>query len=131
MLQKIRGVRQDDAFLERQRFQDDFFDLFVWSDQTGTVVAFQLCYDRFKRERILAWREATGFIHRRIDDGEQMPVKNMSPIMISDGVFASASVAAEFDSRGLELESRLLNFIRRKIDEAAAQLPRMNESQET
>jgi hypothetical protein len=130
MLQKIRGVRQDDTLLERQWFQDDFFDLFVWLDQSGTMVSFQLCYDRLNRERVLAWNKASGFIHRRVDDGEQTPVRNMSPIMVSDGRFGSESVAAEFDRRGLELDGRLLNFIRRKIDEAAAQLP-SRESQKT
>jgi hypothetical protein len=32
MLQKIRDVRQDDAPRERHWFQDDFFDLFAWTD---------------------------------------------------------------------------------------------------
>jgi hypothetical protein len=54
MLQKIRGARQDNASRERQWFQDDYFDLFFWTDAAGKVLAFQLCYDRLRHERVLA-----------------------------------------------------------------------------
>ena len=123
MLQKIRGVRQDNADRERHWFQDDFFDLFAWTDTAGEVVAFQLCYDRLKQERVLAWSEPTGFIHRRIDDGEELPVQKMSPIMVADGQFAAQGIAAEFDSRSASIDSRWRKFIRAKIDEAAARFP--------
>jgi len=120
MLQKIRGVRQDDTDRERHWFQDDFFDLFVWTDAAGEVVAFQLCYDRLKRERVLAWSEPTGFIHRRIDNGEELPVQKMAPIMVADGQFAADGIAAEFDSRSASIDTGWRQFIRTKIDEAAA-----------
>lgn len=122
MLQKIRGVRQHDAPLERHWFQDDFFDLFVWTDASGAVVAFQLCYDRLNHERVLAWNATAGFIHRRVDDGEQTPVKNMSPSMVTDGQFGADGVAAEFERRGMEIDLRLRDFIRGKIGEAGARL---------
>ena len=122
MLQKIRGVRQDDAPLERNWFQDDFFDLFVWTDASGAVVAFQLCYDRLNHERVLAWNATAGFIHRRVDDGERTPVKNMSPIMVIDGPFGADGVAAEFERRGMEIDLPLRDFIRGKIGEAGARL---------
>jgi hypothetical protein len=123
MLQKIRRVRQDDADRERHWFQDDFFDLFAWTDAAGEVIAFQLCYDRLNRERVLAWSEPTGFIHRRIDDGEALPVQKMAPIMIADGQFAADSIAAEFDDRSADIDLRWRRFIRSKIDEAGEQLP--------
>jgi hypothetical protein len=123
MLRKIRGVRQDETGRERHWFQDDFFDLFAWTDDTGDVVAFQLCYDRLNRERVLAWSEPTGFVHRRIDDGEQLPVQKMTPIMVADGQFAADSVAAEFDGRSALLDARWRDFIRTKIGEAPAGLP--------
>jgi len=105
MLRKIRGVRQDDADRERHWFQDDFFDLFAWTDAAGEVVAFQLCYDRLNRERVLSWSESAGFIHRRIDDGEELPVQKMAPIMVADGRFAAESIAAEFDSRSGSIDA--------------------------
>jgi len=123
MLQKIRKVRQDDANRERHWFQDDFFDLFAWTDAAGEMIAFQLCYDRLNRERVLAWSEPTGFIHRRIDDGEALPVQKMTPIMVADGQFAADDIAAEFDNRSTGIDLRWRQFIRNKIDEAGKQLP--------
>lgn len=119
MLQKISGVRQDDTDRERNWFHDDFFDLFTWTDAAGDVVAFQLCYDRLKRERVLAWSEPTGFIHRRIDDGEDLPVQKMAPILVADGQFAADGIAAEFDRRSPSIDTRWRQFILTKIDEAA------------
>ena len=122
MLQKIRGVRQDDASRERHWFQDDYFDLFVWTDAAGKVLAFQLCYDRLRNERVLAWSAERGFIHRRVDDGEEMPAKNMTPIMVADGWFAAEDIGAEFDVRGSGMDTAVRDFIRHKIGEAGSQL---------
>jgi len=123
MLRKIRGVRQDVADRERHWFQDEFFDLFAWTDAAGKVIAFQLCYDRPNRERVLAWSEPAGFAHRRIDDGEALPVQKMAPIMVADGLFAAQGIAAEFDRRSAAIDPHWRRFIRSKIDEAATQLP--------
>ena len=122
MLQKIRGVRQDDADRERHWFQDDFFDLFAWTDISGDVVAFQLCYDRLNRERVLAWSEPAGFVHRRIDDGEALAAQKMTPIMVADGEFAADRIAAEFDRRSTTIDTRWRKFVRLKIEQAAVKL---------
>lgn len=122
MLQKIRGVRQDNASRERHWFQDDYFDLFVWTDAAGKVLVFQLCYDRLHDERVLAWSAEHGFIHRRVDDGEEMPAKNMTPIMVADGWFDAEDIGAEFDARGRGMDAAVHDFIRRKIGEAGSQL---------
>ena len=121
MLQRIRGVRQDEASRERHWFQDDYFDLFVWTEPSGAVVSFQLCYDRPHHERVLAWNWTEGLTHRRVDDGEQTPVKNRSPIMATDARCSVDGVAAEFDRRGMELDARMRDFVRQKIEEAAIQ----------
>jgi hypothetical protein len=122
MLQKIRGVRQDDESKERNWFHDEFFDLFVWTGPAGEVSAFQLCYDRPGNERVLAWSGAGGFLHRRIDDGEHTPVKNMTPIMVTDGRFAAGDIADEFAVRAAGLDARVREFIHRKIAEAGLEL---------
>src|ERR1700686_1876988 len=106
MRQKIRGVRKDDTDRERHGFQDEFFDLFAWTDAAGAVVAFQLCYDRLKRERVLVCSEPTGFIHRRINDGEESPVQNMAQAMVADGKCAGGPIAAGFDSRSASIDRR-------------------------
>jgi hypothetical protein len=113
-------VRQDEPSRERRWYQDDFFDLFVWTDAAGSISAFQLCYDRSHLERVLVWDATSGFSHRRVDDGESTPIKNMSPIMVSDGRFSATPIAAAFQQRKGELDARMHDFIYRKIIEADA-----------
>lgn len=123
MLRRIHGVRQDDAAKQRAWFQDEFFDLFVWTEASGAVTAFQLCYDRQGDERVLAWSEANGFLHRRIDSGEESPVKNMSPILVMDGHFAAGGVGGEFAARSTDLDPRVREFLLGKIRQAGSELP--------
>jgi hypothetical protein len=118
MLYEILGVRQDDIELARRWFQDEYFDLFVWSGPDGQVSAFQLCYDRLKNERVLAWRKEGGFSHRRVDDGEARPGHKMSPLMVTDGRFFGYRIAREFERRGAELSPDLRDFLLLRISEA-------------
>ncbi len=122
MLQEIRAVRQDDADRVRHWFQDEYFDLFTWSDATGRVVAFQLCYDRLGNERVLAWSEETGFIHRRIDDGESVPGPKMAPLMVADGEFPTDEIAREFDRRSACIGEHWRRFVLEKIGRSAGSL---------
>lgn len=122
MLKKIRGVRQDDPHRTRDWFQDEFFDLFVWTDLSAAIVAFQLCYDRLNNERVLAWNRDGGFLHRRIDDGEQTPIKNMSPILVTDGRFDAGDITGEFRERAAGLDPATRDFISAKIEQADAGL---------
>ena len=123
MLRRIQGVRQDDAAKQRAWFQDEFFDLFVWTEASGAVTAFQLCYDRQGDERVLAWSDASGFLHRRIDSGEQSPAKNMTPILVMDGHFAAGRVGGEFAARSSDLDPRVREFLLGKIRQAGSELP--------
>ena len=120
MLEAIRALRQDDQDRVRYWFQDDFFDLFAWTNTVDEVVFFQLCYDRLNHERVLAWSATDGFSHRRIDDGESLPGHKMSPLMTADGVFATHPVIAEFDRRSTGMELRWRQFVLAKLGEAAA-----------
>ena len=121
-MRKIRWVQQDGSGRERHWFQDEYFDFFAWTDATGEVVAFQLCYDRMNRERVIAWNESAGFMHRRIDDGEELPTRNLSPLLVADGWFAADRVTAEFDARSTSMASRLREFIGMKIAQVPAHL---------
>lgn len=121
MLEEIRAVRQDASGIRRQWFQDDFFDLFTWTNEAGEVSAFQLCYDRLRRERVLAWTREAGFQHRRIDDGEALPGPKMAPLMVADGFFLADDIAREFADRSLDIDAAWRRFILAKIDEAAVQ----------
>ena len=109
------GVRQADPAVRRRWFRDDYFDIFTWQNADGGIVGFQLCYDLPTYERVLSWRDARGYAHHRIADGESSPIKNMTPIMTPDGLMPLATVLMEFDRRALELEPRLRTFLRERL----------------
>jgi len=118
MLSEISAVRQDQPGLVRRWFQDDYFDLFVWITPHGALRAFQLAYERTRRERVLEWSSERGFDHNRVDSGEQQALKNMTPMLIRSGSCPVRLVAREFDRRSVELEPRLRDMILLKLRHA-------------
>lgn len=122
MLREIAGVRQDDPSLRRRWFQDDYFDLFVWSELGGEILAFQLSYDRGGRERMLGWHRDRGYLHRKVDGGEASPNADRTPLLVEGaGRFPKHRVITQFDARSLALDGRLRALVR---DKAAKYLPR-------
>ncbi len=119
MLREIGNVHQQDSHRRRRWFCDDYFDLFVWEKPGGLIVEFQLCYDKSVRERVLKWREGTGFAHHRIDSGEDSPAINRSPIMVADGVLSVSTVMDKFEASAGRLDPRVRDFVRQRLRDYA------------
>ncbi len=115
MLREMARVRQLDPTLQRRWFRDDYFDIFIWQKADGDIVSFQLCYDLPTYERVLSWREARGYAHHRVADGEGSPIKNRTPIMTPDGLLPLNTVLDEFDRRAANLEQGVRGFLRQGL----------------
>ena len=117
MLREVVNVHQQDAPLRRRWFCVDYFDICVWESlESGrAIVGLQLCYDKAQHERVLSWRESTGYAHLGIDGGEPGPATNMSPIMVADGVLPLPDVLKKFDACAVGLDTRIRDFIREKL----------------
>lgn len=61
-MREIQGVDEEPR-LHRRWFHDEYFDLFVWQDDAGTVVRFELCYGQGASERALVWLGGERFFH--------------------------------------------------------------------
>ncbi len=83
MLREIGQARQDNSRRRRRWFQDDYFDLYVWQDDTGIPVAFQLCYDRHDVEGAISWSGDRGYANARVDDGRMAAGVPSTPLLIS------------------------------------------------
>ncbi len=101
----------------RRWFSDNYFDLIVWIDQNGSISGFQLCYDKYKKERALTWTARNGFNHERVDDGESNPSKNLTPILIPDGICPTQEIIELFLLRSVEIDPQLRSFVVDKIRE--------------
>jgi hypothetical protein len=116
MLREISGVRQDDPAVRRRWFQDDYFDLVVWTDRDGTLRSFQLAYDRTRREKLLAWDRASGYTHRQVEGGDDSVFRRMTPLLAADaGRFPKFRVISQFDARADALDEPLRHEIRSRL----------------
>lgn len=126
MLREIAAVkvRQDKPGHVRRWFQDDYFDLFTWQSSEGEVVAFQLCYNTNRNERVLSWKKDLGFLHCRIDDGQPTASVNMSPIFVADGAFPGNPVMRRFMRESPQISEDIQFFVINKVAEYQVKPPR-------
>ncbi len=114
-LREIGHVRQYEDEPYRRWYQCSDMDLIVWTVADARVVAFQLCYDTLHGEKALVWSEDNGFAHHGVDDGEDLPTRNMTPIMVEDGAFDKSRIASMFDESDDRLPDWIAEFVHEKL----------------
>lgn len=112
MLHEVEKVRQVPGEGPRRWFCDQYFDLIVWYEKNGSVMGFQLCYDKSYKERALTWRRSIGFSHEKVDDGEGRPgrVKG-TPILVPDGLFDASAITERFARESAEIDPALAALV--------------------
>jgi hypothetical protein len=116
MLAELKPITQVKGEPKRRFFIDEDSDLYVWFDEAGAIVGFQLSYDKKGNYSALTWWEDKGFCHDRIDDGEVHPLQpKATPILIPDGAFNKQAVAACFTEASKGLEERITKFVLERI----------------
>jgi hypothetical protein len=122
VLTEIRDVRQHAGEPRRRWFRSDAEDLVVWFAGDDSLLGFQLCYDRGRRERAFTWTKGGGYSHLKVDDGETEPLTmKRAPILEPDGVFDPDSVLRVFTSAAVSLPEDIARFVADKIREYPAQ----------
>ena len=118
MLSEITAARKDGSNASRRWFQDDYFDLFVWTDAKGEINSFQLAYSRTHNEHVLSWKNDQGYQHARIDERRtDDPVLRGTEFMVPSGTFPSYSVAPRFERAAAELDASIRDFVLTKLRE--------------
>ena len=111
MLQEFPKVRQDQGTY-RRLFTDEYFDLYLWYRRRwGRFLGFQLVYDKGEDPHSLTWTEETGYLHNRIDEGEDSCLANMTPILVPDGLFDHETVGERFQRSSVGLEETILSLV--------------------
>ncbi len=119
MLQEIGIASEKKSSPIDRWFTDHDFDLFIWGDAGGRIAGFQLCYDKRGTERALTWRSPRGFSHNRVDSGEQLPMRNMTPVLLPDGEFAYERVRASLGPVIEYLEPSISGLVMQKLKDYA------------
>ncbi|MDB6126627.1 MAG: hypothetical protein JWM35_523 [Verrucomicrobia bacterium] len=106
MLKEHRNVRQEPGH-RRRWFEGEGIDLIVWLDSNNLVDGFQIC----REDHALTWRRDAGFAYGRVDEGDESPLKNLSPIIVPNGAIPWTAVISEFQTLSDPLEPPLRELI--------------------
>jgi len=111
MLQEVKDVRQIPGEGRRRWFASVYFDLIVWYEDDGSLVGFQLTYDKPTQERALTWRAGRGFSHEKVDDGEVPGQAKMAPVLMPDGLFDARAVAVRFRQESAKIDQEVASLV--------------------
>ena len=117
MLTEIRNARQVEGEGFRRWFMDEYFDLIVWYDDEQSIVGFQLCYDKQRKERAITWTRDHGFQHNCIDAGETPGHSKMTPIVVADGAFSRDPIVERFRAASTGIQPEIAQFVRETLQQ--------------
>jgi hypothetical protein len=86
-------------------------DLFIWFDDEGNIVSYQLTYNKPHDEKAIVWNEKSGFEHLSVDDGTRSGKHPGSPLLVPDGIADSAGLVSLLKKNAGGLDPSLKNFI--------------------
>ena len=117
MLREWNNIKQHADEPKRRWFFDNFFDLITWHSDNGSIIEFELCYDKEHSQRVFRWCENNYRCHMKVDEGEYQPLSaKMSPIYVTDGQF-DKGVIEQFKQASLEIEEPIRSLILRVLSE--------------
>jgi hypothetical protein len=119
MLHELRNVRQVPGDHFRRWFTDETLEIVVWYDQPGAVYGFQLCYDLRSQPRALTWTLKRGFSHAAIDEGDDKPTSNRTPLLSPSTDYDAAKLREAFLGSAGGLPAAEKAFIEGKLAEWA------------
>lgn len=116
MLREISETRQIRGEPRRRWFNSAAMDLYVWYDNEGVPLGFQLCYGKPDEERALTWFRPASYSHMRVDTGPSEGQGRGTPLLVLDGLFEPASVRAEFARLGADLPPDVRDLVIARLD---------------
>jgi len=116
MLRESSETQQGEA-LHRRWFSDNDFDLIVWQDPSGTITAFQLCYDKRTHERAINWSAHEGFTHHAVDTGDRVMRLKESPTLTPTMVPPDPTVLLSFEAESQHVEPGIRSFVIHRLEE--------------
>ena len=111
MLREIKSVSRRHSEPEKRWFTSPGMDLFIWFDDEGNVVSYQLAYNKPHDEKAIVWSRESGFEHLSVDDGSRSGKHPGSPLLVPDGIADSARLVSLLENGAGELDPSLKKFI--------------------
>jgi hypothetical protein len=117
MFREVPNAQQKPDEPSRRWFFASDQDLLVWFGEDGDPLAFQLSYGKYLNEHAIRWKSGQGFIHHRVDDGEESPTRKKSPMLVPNGPFQAPSVLKSFVEQSGEIPREIVEFIAARLKE--------------
>lgn len=117
MLREIRNTQQIPGEAPRRWFFSHEQDFLVWMGDDGLPIAFQLAYGKYHNEHAIRWKEDGGFVHYRVDDGEQSGMGKETALLHPDGVFKAKQVLDQFLELSKEMPKDIVDFVSARLRE--------------
>ena len=116
MLEEIGSSSRSSGDTLRRWFSDSSLDLYIWEDNAGIIIRFQLCYGKGNDEHAFTWHNSGSWTHHKVDDGEAVGQNyKSSPILIPDGKFDPSSLAKTFMDNSMNIDPDLSAFVCNKL----------------
>jgi hypothetical protein len=116
-LREIKHVQQKEPDLLKRWFtDDDYWDIYIWTDHADEIVGIQICYNRGYEERALTWVRDRVFDHTQVNPGRRYS-RGSTPILMPDGYFDNRVILEKFLKDSVDMERRFVYFIKTKINE--------------
>ncbi|MCP4334591.1 MAG: hypothetical protein GY785_18205 [Gammaproteobacteria bacterium] len=117
MLREIKSTSQKQNEPDKRWFSSPGMDLFIWFDDEGDIVSYQLTYDKPHNEKAIIWNQKSGFEHLSVDDGTRSGRHPGSPLLVPAGIVDSARLVSMLENNSAELDPAIKNFIVSGISE--------------
>jgi hypothetical protein len=116
MLREISETRQIRGEPRRRWFNSDAMDLYIWYDNDGAPLGFQLCYGKPNEERALTWFRPASYSHMRVDTGSADGLETGTPLLMLDGLFEPRPVRQEFARLDAHLPPDVTGLVLSRLD---------------
>ncbi|MBT3275974.1 MAG: hypothetical protein HN368_22690 [Spirochaetales bacterium] len=114
---EIKYVQQRQGERLRRWFTDDYWDLFIWIEETGEISEFQLCYGKPNEERALDWNRNRGYRHSKVSESSSGRIgpSMETPILVQDGLFSKETTTERFLNDSTGIDPKVRDFVHQKI----------------
>ena len=114
----FQKIAQKEKSLFRRWFtDDDYWDIYVWTNTNNEIVGVQICYNRGFNEKALTWFRDESFDHKTVNPSYLSKHRRASPVLMPDGYFDNDKILQKFLKDSVDIDKKLTDFIALKIKE--------------
>ena len=111
MLREVKDISQKRGEPKKRWFSSLDMDLFVWFNDAGEIISYQLTYNKPHDEKALIWSKGGGFSHLAVDEGVRPGKYPASPLLVQDGEAGFSRIVDVLKKNSGELDPAINSFI--------------------